>query len=77
MPSILFLAITAAGLTAFMVNRLYVLFTKHQINVKGFIYSRAEQPIYYWFWVGAATFGLGAGLSLCVLSIAVLRGWMP
>ncbi len=77
MLGIIFLAITSAGLAAFMVNRLYVLFTKHQINVKGFIYSRADKPIYYWFWVGAATFGLCAGLILFVLSIAVLRGWTP
>ncbi len=60
-----------------MVNRLYVLFTKQRINVKGFTYSREEQPIYYWFWVGAAIFGLCAGLSLCILSVAFLSGWMP
>jgi hypothetical protein len=76
MLSIIFLAITSAGLAAFMVNRLYVLFTKHSINVKGFNYSRADQPIYYLFWVGAATFGLCAGLGLCILSITVLTGWM-
>lgn len=77
MLSIIFLAVTSGALAVFMVNRLYVLITKHQINVKGFIYSRTEQPIYYWFWVGAAAFGLCAGLSLFVLSIGVLRGWMP
>jgi hypothetical protein len=75
--SIIFLAITSAALAAFMLNRLHVLFTKHQINVKGFTYSRADQPIYYWFWVGAVTFGLCAGLSLFVLSIGVLGGWIP
>ena len=60
-----------------MVNRLYVLFTKHQIKVKGFLYSQAEQPIGYWFWVGAATFGLCAGTGLFTLAMVVLLGWLP
>lgn len=59
-----------------MVNRLYVLFTKHRINVKGIVYSRAEQPIYYWFWIGAVSFGLCAGLGLFVLSLVMLTSWI-
>jgi len=74
---IIFLAVTSGGLAVFMVNRLYVLFTNHQINVKGFVYSQTEQPIGYWFWVVAATFGLCAGAGLFVLSMAVLMGWLP
>ena len=75
MPEIV-LAVTSGGLAAFMVNRLCVLITKHQIKVKGIVYSRAEQPISYWFIAGAAAFGLCAGLSLFVLSIAALTGWI-
>lgn len=73
----LFLAITSAGSVAFMVNRLYVLFTKHQINVKGFVYSRADQPIYYWFWVVAVTVALGASLGLFWIALDLLAGGNP
>ncbi len=76
MLQIIFLALASGGLAAFMLNRLYVLFTQNQINVKGFVYSRKEMPAFYWFWVIAATFGLLAGSVLFILSAAVLIGRM-
>jgi hypothetical protein len=77
MLQLIFLALVSGGLAAFMMNRLYVLFTQHKIDVKGFIYSREDSPIYYWFWVGAAIFGLFAGLGLLILSVGVLTGHIP
>lgn len=70
-------ALVSIGMVVFTLNRLYTLFTKHQINVKGIVYSRAEQPIYYWFWVVAATVGLCAGLGLFYMAITLLIGRNP
>ena len=67
-------ALVSIVMVAFMLNRLYVIFAEQQINVKGIIYSRVEQPIYYWFWVVAVTFGLCAGVGLLSLSITWLIG---
>ena len=70
-------ALLSIGMASFMLNRLYVLFTKRQINVKGIIYSREQQPIYYWFWVAAVTFGLFAGLWNLYISIELFTGRNP
>lgn len=52
------------GLSAFMVNRLYVGIGGHQINVKGVTYSRSSTPIAYWIVMTMAVFGLCFGLLI-------------
>ena len=61
-----FLTLTGFGLAAFMVNRLYVLFTRKQINVHGITYSREHTPIMYWLEALMIVFGLLAGSVLGV-----------
>lgn len=60
----LLFALVGFGLSAFMVNRLYVGIGGHQINVKGITYSRSATPIAYWLVMIMAVFGLCFGLLI-------------
>ncbi len=73
MLQIIALIVVSGGLAVFMSNRLYVLFKKKKLTVKGITYSLEQRPIYYWFLVVAATFGLLAGLAIFVLSATALH----
>lgn len=77
MIAFIFGALVSIGTVGFMLNRLYVLFTRRQIHVKGILYSRAEQPVFYWFWAVAFTVGLCAGLGLLAMSTEILVGHNP
>jgi len=55
------------GFTAFatfMANRLYVGFSRGQLNVKGQVYSRTNSPVTYWLVMGFASLGLLCGLGM-------------
>ena len=62
----------SGGLAAFMVNRLYVMAVYKAIDVKGQHYERASDPFQFWFFVGAACFGLLFGSTLFIASVAML-----
>ncbi|HEX7655516.1 MAG TPA: hypothetical protein VF404_00820 [Sphingomonas sp.] len=66
------LLVVSGGLAAFMVNRLYVLAVFKAINVKGQHYEKEANPFQFWFWVGAACFGLVFGTALFIAAIAML-----
>ena len=77
MISVIFLAIMSLGLAGFSMNRLYVLVTRGEINVKGFLYSKTKNPIFYWFWIFSFVFGIVMGLLLFALSIGVFLAGGP
>lgn len=60
----LLFALVGFGLSAFMVNRLYVGIGGHQINVKGITYSRSSTPVMYWIVMTMAGLGLCFGLLI-------------
>jgi hypothetical protein len=64
MVGTLLFVLVGFGLSAFMVNRLYVGIGGHQINVKAVTYSRSSTPIAYWIVMTMAAFGLCFGLLI-------------
>jgi hypothetical protein len=61
--ALLFL-IAFAAFSTFMANRLYVGFSRGQLNVKGQVYSRTNTPVFYWLVMSFAGLGLLFGLGM-------------
>lgn len=64
------LLIVAAAVGAFMVTRVYLLIYHGELNVRGWVYSRASMPVQYWITTGLAIVGM-----MLTLGIALLMAW--
>ena len=62
------LFVVAAATACFLASRIYLLFTKGELNVKGVTYSKERTPIMYWITVINVT----VGMLLCLFVAVIL-----